>query len=91
MAHKVTIISPFGCRERKSPTINSAFGATLQPNTVHYADELEIVNSEGMWIKLQSGWYIATYYNGKRKADITVHTIEVFSDGTISIDGGEKQ
>lgn len=91
MPHKVHIISGWGCTERKEPSIYSESRNVLATGTTHWADGLEILNAEGMWIQLDTGWWIATYYNGKRKANITVHTLEVFSDGRISLDGGELQ
>ena len=69
--NRVMITWDAGARERQYPratNANDTSGAILADNTVHYSD-FDVVpdmddpnNVDKRWIKLQSGWYIATRY-----------------------------
>jgi GH25 family lysozyme M1 (1,4-beta-N-acetylmuramidase) len=66
--NKVTILYPDGARERQDPHAAGTLRNLLAVNTVHYSDFDEVpdmddpTNTGKRWIKLQSGWYIATRY-----------------------------
>jgi GH25 family lysozyme M1 (1,4-beta-N-acetylmuramidase) len=68
--NKVTITWDGGARERELPRvgIGDAYRNVLADNTVHYSDfdpvpdTSDPTNPDKQWIKLQSGWYIATRY-----------------------------
>jgi GH25 family lysozyme M1 (1,4-beta-N-acetylmuramidase) len=69
--NKVTITWDQGARERKEPRVQVAtetYRNILLDNSVHYSD-VDVVpdtnepyNPDKRWIKLQSGWYVATRY-----------------------------
>jgi GH25 family lysozyme M1 (1,4-beta-N-acetylmuramidase) len=69
--NKVTVTWDDGARERREPRVQSGidtFRSILLDNSVHYSDfdvvpdANEPMNPDKKWIKLQSGWYIATRY-----------------------------
>lgn len=69
--NRVTITWDQGARERKEPRVQVAqntYRHVLPDNSIHYSDFDEIpdadepFNPDKRWIKLQSGWYIATRY-----------------------------
>src|SRR3990167_2096969 len=66
--YKVTVTWDQGARERQYPHATGIYDVILADNTVHYADADPVPdmddpsNPDKQWIKLQSGWYIATRY-----------------------------
>ena len=68
--YSVKIISPYGCLERSQPNILSNSGRVLPATSVHYATSEEFETGDGWWIRLDTGWYIATRYNGNVKCEI---------------------
>jgi GH25 family lysozyme M1 (1,4-beta-N-acetylmuramidase) len=66
--NKVTITYSGGARERQGPHATGNYGVILPPASVHYSDfdPIDDMDFPGdpdrKWIKLQSGWYVATRY-----------------------------
>jgi hypothetical protein len=84
--NKVTILYPDGAREREYPHAAGTLRNILAVNTIHYSDFDEVpdmdapTNTNMRWIKLQSGWYVATLYpatNGiNQRARVEPVTVE---------------
>jgi GH25 family lysozyme M1 (1,4-beta-N-acetylmuramidase) len=94
--NKVTILYPDGARERQLPHAAGTLRNILPAGTVHYSDFDEVpdmdapTNTNMRWIKLQSGWFVASLYpatNGiNQRARVEPVTVEPAADYVADFD-----